>query len=134
MAMTTANAPLGHDPDQVSTAPGGPLALRFGGVTHRYGAHVALDDLDLEVGRGETLALLGPNGAGKSTMISLLLGLLRPQGGIVEVLGLSPRRAIAQGRVGAMLQTGSGSGLPPGVRVDDDTETGASAVSTSCSL
>jgi ABC-2 type transport system ATP-binding protein len=93
-------------------------ALRFEGVTHSYGDHVALDHLDFEVARGETLALLGPNGAGKSTTISLLLGLLHPQSGKVEVLGTSPRRAVAQGRVGAMLQTGSGSGLPPGVRVD----------------
>jgi ABC-2 type transport system ATP-binding protein len=93
-------------------------ALRFAGVVHRYGDHTALDGLDLEVGRGETLALLGPNGAGKSTTISLLLGLLRPTAGSVEVLGTTPRRAVAEGRVGAMLQTGSGSGLPPGVRVE----------------
>ncbi len=66
---------------------------------------------------GETVALLGPNGAGKSTTIALLLGLLRPHSGSVDVLGTSPREAVAQGRVGAMLQTGSGSGLPPGVRV-----------------
>jgi len=93
-------------------------ALRFDGVAHHYGHHVALDNLALEVARGETLALLGPNGAGKSTAISLLLGLLRPQKGTVEVLGTSPRRALTQGRVGAMLQTGSGTGLPPGVRVE----------------
>ncbi len=93
-------------------------ALRFDRVTHRYGSRVALDGLGLEVARGETLALLGPNGAGKSTTISLLLGLLRPQAGIVEVLDTTPRRALAEGRVGAMLQTGLGSGLPPGVRVD----------------
>ena len=92
-------------------------ALRFAHVTHAYGARLALDRLDLEVLRGETLALLGPNGAGKSTAISLLLGLLRPDDGIVEVLGGRPRLAVAQGRVGAMLQTGSGTGLPPGVRV-----------------
>jgi ABC-2 type transport system ATP-binding protein len=93
-------------------------ALRFDDVTFSYGSHVALDGLGLEVARGETLALLGPNGAGKSTMISLLLGLLRPGAGTVEVLGTTPRGAVALGRVGAMLQTGSGSGLPPGVRVD----------------
>jgi ABC-2 type transport system ATP-binding protein len=93
-------------------------ALHFDGVTHRYGTRVSLDDLGLEVARGETLALLGPNGAGKSTAISLLLGLLRPDAGTVEVLGTTSRKAVAQGRVGAMLQTGSGSGLPPGIRVD----------------
>ncbi len=92
--------------------------IRFEGVTHCYGDHKALDDLDLEVDRGETLALLGPNGAGKSTTISILLGLVTPRLGSVEVLGASPRQAVAQGRVGAMLQTGSSSGLPPGVRVE----------------
>ena len=91
-------------------------ALRFEDVVHRYGSHLALDGLGLEVARGETLALLGPNGAGKSTTISLLLGLLRPSSGTVEVLGTTPRRAVAEGRVGAMLQTGAGSGLPPGVQ------------------
>lgn len=105
-------------PGSVSSHPCAQPALRFEGVTHRYGKNVALDDLHLEVARGETLALLGPNGAGKSTTISVLLGLLNPQEGTVEVLGTSPRRAVAQGRVGAMLQTGTGSGLPPGVRVD----------------
>ncbi len=95
-----------------------PAALSFRGVTHRYGSRIALDHLDLEVPRGEVLALLGPNGAGKSTTISLLLGLVRPQQGCLEVLGSDPRRAVADGRVGAMLQSGSGIGLPPGVRVD----------------
>lgn len=93
-------------------------ALSFRAVTHRYGDRVALDRLDLEVSQGEVLALLGPNGAGKSTTISALLGLVRPQEGSVEVLGTDPRRAVAEGRVGAMLQSGSGVGLPPGVRVD----------------
>jgi ABC-2 type transport system ATP-binding protein len=92
-------------------------ALRFEGVTHRYGGRVAVEELSFEVANGEAVALLGPNGAGKSTTISLLLGLLRPLRGVVEVLGTTPRKAVAQGRVGAMLQTGSGSGLPPGVRV-----------------
>jgi ABC-2 type transport system ATP-binding protein len=97
----------------------GVVALRFANVTHRYGPHVALDRITLEVAQGETLALLGPNGAGKSTTISLLLGLLRPQTGTVEVLGTTPRRAVAEGRVGAMLQTGGGGGLLPGVRVGE---------------
>jgi ABC-2 type transport system ATP-binding protein len=88
-------------------------------VVHRYRSLVALDHLDLEVARGETLALLGPNGAGKSTAISILLGLQRPQEGDVSVLGTDPRSAMASGQVGAMLQVGGGSGLPHGVRVGD---------------
>ena len=99
--------------------PARPIALSFKDVTHRYGSRIALDGLDLEVLQGEVLALLGPNGAGKSTTISALLGLLRPQEGRIEVLGSDPRQAVADGRVGAMLQSGSGIGLPPGVRVDE---------------
>ena len=95
-----------------------PPALSFQAVTHRYGDRTALDQLDLEVTQGEVLALLGPNGAGKSTTISVLLGLVRPQQGRVEVLGSDPRQSVADGRVGAMLQSGSGVGLPPGVRVE----------------
>ena len=105
--------------DAPSATAGQDPAFRFVDVSHRYGRHLALDRLGLEVQRGETLALLGPNGAGKSTTIAVLLGLLRPQSGTVQVLGVSPRRAVAQGRVGAMLQSGSGSGLPPGVRVGE---------------
>ena len=106
-------------PDAMALEPGRPIALSFQDVTHRYGSRIALDGLHLEVLQGEVLALLGPNGAGKSTTISALLGLLRPQEGRIEVLGSDPRQAVADGRVGAMLQSGSGIGLPPGVRVDE---------------
>jgi ABC-2 type transport system ATP-binding protein len=105
-------------PASPSVSDQGP-ALRFSGVVHRYGAIVALNKLDLEVARGETLALLGPNGAGKSTTISILLGIRRPQEGQVSVLGTDPRGAMASGKVGAMLQVGGGSGLPHGVKVGD---------------
>jgi len=117
VGRAAACADPGRRPDPGRRCPDGEAALRFRGVVRRYGRHVALDHLDLEVTRGETVALLGPNGAGKSTTISLLLGLLRPNAGTVEVLGTTPRRAVAEGRVGAMLQTGAGGGLPPGVRV-----------------
>ena len=102
-----------------STVEPSPQALAFHNVTHRYGDRIALNHLDLCVLQGEVLALLGPNGAGKSTAISALLGLIRPQEGEIEVLGREPRAAVAAGFVGAMLQSGSGIGLPPGVRVDE---------------
>jgi ABC-2 type transport system ATP-binding protein len=105
-------------PSRSGDADSGP-AVRFSSVVHRYRSLVALDHVDLEVARGETLALLGPNGAGKSTAISILLGLLRAQEGTVSVLGTEPRAAMMSGKVGAMLQVGGGSGLPHGVRVGE---------------
>jgi ABC-2 type transport system ATP-binding protein len=67
----------------------------------------AVRGVDVAVERGETVALLGPNGAGKSTTIDMMLGLLEPDAGSAQVFGGSPRDAVASGRVGAMLQTGS---------------------------
>src|SRR4051812_23122392 len=58
--------------------------------THRPGRHdpvLAVDDVDLVVGRGEVFGLLGPNGAGKSTLVRLLVGLLHPDAGDVALLG-----------------------------------------------
>ncbi len=52
-----------------------------------YGAKVAVDSLDLEVGRGQVFGFLGPNGAGKSTTINMLLGLARPTAGTARLLG-----------------------------------------------
>jgi len=66
----------------------------------------AVRGIDVSVSRGETVALLGPNGAGKSTTIDMILGLARPDGGSVSVLGRTPAEAVGQGLVGAMLQTG----------------------------
>jgi ABC-2 type transport system ATP-binding protein len=86
------------------------------GLAKSYGSTVALAGLDLHVAAGETVALLGPNGAGKSTTIGLLLGLLHPDRGQVQVHDRSPSRAVADGLVGAMLQD---TGLMPGVRVGE---------------
>ena len=52
----------------------------------------AVDDLSLEIKRGEIVGYLGPNGAGKSTTIKLLTGILYPSAGRVEVNGLTPQR------------------------------------------
>jgi ABC-2 type transport system ATP-binding protein len=66
----------------------------------------AVRGVDVDVSEGETVALLGPNGAGKSTTIDMLLGLQSPDSGTVSLFGGTPAQAIAQGRVGVMLQTG----------------------------
>jgi ABC-2 type transport system ATP-binding protein len=64
-----------------------PSALSVSHLTHRYGSRVALDDLSLEVPRGEFLALLGPNGGGKSTLFRICATLQRPTSGAVSVFG-----------------------------------------------
>jgi ABC-2 type transport system ATP-binding protein len=75
-------------------------------VTKRYGPVTAVDRLDLAVVTGEILAVLGPNGAGKTTSINLLLGLLAPDEGSVELFGGKPTLRAARQRVGVMLQVG----------------------------
>ncbi len=67
-------------------------ALRTEGLTKRYRDVVALDQLDLEVARGEVVGYLGPNGAGKTTTIRLLLGLSRPTEGRGEIFGIDCQR------------------------------------------
>jgi ABC-2 type transport system ATP-binding protein len=66
----------------------------------------AVRGVDVTIRPGETVALLGPNGAGKSTTIDMLLGLVEPERGSVSLFGRPPERAVAEGAVGAMLQTG----------------------------
>jgi ABC-2 type transport system ATP-binding protein len=79
-------------------------ALRLQQVTKRYGQHVALAGLDLEVPTGATLALVGPNGAGKTTTMGIIAGLLRADGGRVELFGEPVDRALRRVRIGLMPQ------------------------------
>ena len=82
---------------------------------HRsYGGVRAVDGVDLAIAPGEVVALLGPNGAGKSTTIDILLGLSRPDSGDVRLFGRTPRHAVVDGLVGAMLQSG---GIPDDITV-----------------
>jgi ABC-2 type transport system ATP-binding protein len=64
--------------------------IEIKGLTRRYGRFAAVDNLDLEVRKGEIFGLLGPNGAGKSTTILMMLGLTEPDAGNVRVCGLDP--------------------------------------------
>jgi ABC-type multidrug transport system ATPase subunit len=78
------------------------LAIDTRGLTKRYGATAAVDDLSLRVRRGEVYGFLGPNGAGKTTTLRMLLGLVRPTAGVATVLGAPAGGALA--RIGAMVE------------------------------
>jgi ABC-2 type transport system ATP-binding protein len=88
----------------------GTPALRLREVTKVFGKDSAtvhaVRGIDLTVERGEIVAFLGPNGAGKTSTLDMVLGLSRPTTGSVEVLGMAPRQAIANGLVAAVMQTG----------------------------
>ena len=55
-----------------------------------------LQDVSLSINQGEFIVILGPNGAGKTTLIKLLLGLVKPNSGLVRVLGQTPRRGLRE--------------------------------------
>jgi ABC-2 type transport system ATP-binding protein len=84
-----------HDAIQYVTAPeprfrpaaAVPAAIEARGLVRRFGPHLAVDGVDLEVRPGEIYGFLGPNGAGKSTVVRMLCTLLRPSGGSARVSG-----------------------------------------------
>jgi ABC-type uncharacterized transport system ATPase subunit len=80
------------------------IVLRLDGITKRFGALVANDDISLELRRGEVVALLGENGAGKTTLMNILFGHYVADAGKVEVFG----KALAAGNPRAALAAGVG--------------------------
>ena len=81
-------------------------AIRAVGLVKRYRDVVAVAGLDLEVRTGECFGLLGPNGAGKTTTVEMLEGLLRPDEGTIEVLGMrwAAHEQALRERLGVALQ------------------------------
>jgi ABC-2 type transport system ATP-binding protein len=75
-----------------------PVAIYVDSVTRQFGDLVAVDDLSFEVRRAEIFGLLGPNGAGKTTTINLITGLLRRDGGQIQVEGRDPQTEADQVR------------------------------------
>ena len=67
-------------------------SVRAHGVSKRFSGHVAAERLSFEVRRGEVFALLGPNGAGKTTTVRMLIGIIRPDEGHIDVPGEGPAR------------------------------------------
>jgi ABC-2 type transport system ATP-binding protein len=95
------------------------VAIDCAGVVRRFGAFIAVDDLSLEVFRGEVFGLLGANGCGKSTTIRMLTGILPPTAGRVEVAGVDVVAAPldVRTRIGYVAQKVS---LYPNLRVEDN--------------
>ncbi len=101
-AQNTSTAATGTSPSQA-----GETVLRTYDLTKYYGSRVAVNHLNLEIRRGEIVGFLGPNGAGKTTSIRMLLGLIAPTAGRVEVFGhdLATERASLLPHIGALVET-----------------------------
>ena len=103
-----------------------PTLLELSGVTVRFGGLVALDNVSLEVPRGQVVGVIGPNGAGKTTLFNVVCGFLRPQEGSVrwqgrELTGHRPHHLAGLG----VARTLQGLGLFPGLTVLQNVMTGA---------
>ncbi|PZQ91934.1 MAG: ABC transporter ATP-binding protein [Leifsonia xyli] len=95
-----------------ATAPASPaaspvaveVALSVHGLTKYFGDAAAVDGIDLEVDAGSFYGIVGPNGAGKTTTLSMITGLLRPDGGTVRVFGLDVwhNAALAKRKIGVL--------------------------------
>jgi ATP-binding cassette, subfamily A (ABC1), member 3 len=87
----------------------GKKGLRVIDISKSFGSLTALDNVSLEIGKGEALALLGPNGAGKSTMMSLIRGDICPTGNhgdiLVEDISVVKNRSSAREKLGVCPQT-----------------------------
>ena len=83
------------------------VVVRTEHLTKHYGKLVAVDDLNLEVHRGQIFGFLGPNGAGKTTAMCMILGLIAPTSGNIEIFGLSIKSNLADilGKIGAVLES-----------------------------
>jgi ABC-2 type transport system ATP-binding protein len=96
-------------------------AVEVNHIVKSYADKVAVNDISFSVAKNEIFGLIGPNGAGKTTTIRLLLGLLEPTFGRVEVLGFDSRKQPNQirNRTGALLEY---SGIYEQMSAEDNLE------------
>lgn len=92
------------------------MTVSFERVEKRYGKHTALRQLSMHVPEGSAFALVGANGAGKTTSIKILMNLIEPTGGRVEVLGVDSRR-LAPGQLARIGYVSENQRLPNAMRV-----------------
>ncbi|HET7747237.1 MAG TPA: ATP-binding cassette domain-containing protein [Vicinamibacteria bacterium] len=90
-------------------------AIRLSGIRKAYSGHVAVEDLSLEVPRGATFGLLGPNGAGKTTTLRMVMNVLAPDSGTIDILG-APAAQDVRDRIGYMPEE---RGLYPRMQVEE---------------
>jgi ABC-2 type transport system ATP-binding protein len=104
--MTTHHEPLQRIAMTVDQTGNSALAIETLGLTKRFGERVAVDAVNLSVPRGIVYGFLGHNGAGKTTLIRMLLGLTKPTGGQIRMLGLPLPAMSAQAlaRTGALVE------------------------------
>jgi len=105
-AMIAAIADQPTQPKTLQRVTAAPTVASLAGVSKNYDAVKALVNVDFNVRAGEVVALLGPNGAGKTTAVKLVLGLMTPNSGKVQVFGADPTNPDNRLRTGAMLQVG----------------------------
>ena len=63
------------------------MVIEINGVNKKIGSKQVIQDVSLNIGRGQVFALLGPNGAGKTTLIRIILGLLKAETGTIKLFG-----------------------------------------------
>ncbi len=83
------------------------LALELKNLSKTYGSLIAVDHLNISVRQGEIFGFLGPNGAGKTTTIRMILGLITPTGGAVELFGkpMLQQKSTVLAKVGALIES-----------------------------
>jgi lipooligosaccharide transport system ATP-binding protein len=91
LARTNTPATAGADP--------GDVVLRVEGLRKRYGGNEVVRGLSFAIRRGDCYGLLGPNGAGKTTTLRCCLGLIDPDGGTIEMVGIPVPRAAREARI-----------------------------------